>query len=86
MGALTHEATIKQLKESNAALVGQCLELGQELFAMRYKREEMAQRMQHQVDQVRTGETAAAGRGAVLSTGGGSGGGGSRGGAGGGPI
>lgn len=86
MGALTHEATIKQLKESNAALVGQCLELGHELFAMRYKREEMAQRMQHQVDQVRTGETAA-GRGAVLSTGGGSsGGGGSRGGAGGGPI
>lgn len=45
-------STVQQLKDQNAVLVNLCLELGNELFAMRYKREEMAQRLQ-QVDVVR---------------------------------
>lgn len=43
------ESTMQQLKEQNSVLVNLCLELGNELFAMKYKREEMAQRLQ-QVD------------------------------------
>lgn len=45
-------SSVQQLKDQNAVLVNLCLELGNELFAMRYKREEMAQRLQ-QVDVVR---------------------------------
>lgn len=61
-------AVVQQLKDQNAVLVNLCLELGNELFAMKYKREEMVQRLQ-QVDGggTRTADAVAGGGGGVAS-------------------
>ena len=55
----------QQLKEQNAVLVNLCLELSNELFAIKYKREEMAQRLQ-QIDVVSASATSAAGSSASM--------------------
>lgn len=40
------DSTVQQLRDQNAVLVNVCLELGNELFALKYKREEHKQRLQ----------------------------------------
>lgn len=45
------ETSVQQLRDQNAVLANVCLELGHELFALKYKREELAQRLQ-QVDAI----------------------------------
>lgn len=48
-GGSGENSTVQQLRDQNALLVNVCLELSNELFALKYKREEIAQRLQ-QVD------------------------------------
>lgn len=73
------DATVHQLKDQNAVLVNLCLELGNELFAMKYKREELTLRLQQQqqVDAVnhRTIEVGAVSVGTSSTSSGGGGGG-----------
>lgn len=66
-------ATVQQLKDQNAVLVNLCVELGNELFAMKYKREEMTQRLQ-QADVGNRTAAAATGEGPAVAGGGRAGG------------
>lgn len=62
------DSTVQQLRDQNAVLVNVCLELGNELFALKYKREEYQQQRLQQVDALnRTNDVAAA----ATATGGG---------------
>lgn len=60
------DSTVQQLRDQNAVLVNVCLELGNELFALKYKREEYQQQRLQQVDALnRTNDVAAGGGGGV---------------------